>query len=309
MMKLSEALGVNGVDVIHGSPKVSELLQRFGRELAAMSEVQGEALDEVLIADLLMAREYLESTALGDGVAFPHARLTGLETPLLLFAVAPEGVDFEAADGELVYFFIVTLVPENQPGYLLQARAALIHFINAGAHRELLLEVTHRDEIMALVEASEVRVDRVLTARDLMRPFSAVVDPNDTLAVAALKLHRAHSETLPVVDGAGRFHGELSGRNLLNFSLPEYFDHLQKISFLRNVDPLEKYFEVDREATVYDVLHKNDESATVKPEASLIEIVFALRGGASGTLYVVENGQVLGMIDRFSIIDKVLIQN
>lgn len=71
------------------------------------------------ILDALQAREALGSTALGRGVALPHARLEGDPPPVALFARLRRPIDYEARDEEPVDLVILVLWPEASPeGFL-----------------------------------------------------------------------------------------------------------------------------------------------------------------------------------------------
>ncbi len=61
----------------------------------------------------LSRREQAGSTALGGGLAIPHARIPGIDQPLTLLVRATPGVNFRAPDGELVTLLLAILVPAN----------------------------------------------------------------------------------------------------------------------------------------------------------------------------------------------------
>lgn len=73
----------------------------------------------------LAARERLGSTALGRGVALPHARLAGGSPPLALLARLRRPVDFEARDDEPVDLVILVLWPEASPEGFLPALSGI----------------------------------------------------------------------------------------------------------------------------------------------------------------------------------------
>jgi nitrogen PTS system EIIA component len=79
---------------------------------------------EVLAA--LAARERLGSTALGRGVALPHARLAGAPPPLALLARLRRPVDFEARDEEPVDLVILVLWPGASPEGFLPALSGIV---------------------------------------------------------------------------------------------------------------------------------------------------------------------------------------
>ena len=59
-------------------------------------------------------REQVAPTGLGDGVAVPHAQIDGLTEPILALGIAPEGIDFDAPDGEPARIvFLLLLVPDR----------------------------------------------------------------------------------------------------------------------------------------------------------------------------------------------------
>jgi PTS system nitrogen regulatory IIA component len=65
------------------------------------------------IFDALLAREQLGSTALGHGVALPHARLSGLQRPVAAFLRTRAPIPFDAPDARPVNVFLALLVPKE----------------------------------------------------------------------------------------------------------------------------------------------------------------------------------------------------
>ncbi len=91
---------------------------------AALQLLAAEAADrlgrpEAEVFEALQARERLGSTALGRGVALPHARMEGDAAPVALFARLRRPVEFDARDEEPVDLVILVLWPEASPeGFL-----------------------------------------------------------------------------------------------------------------------------------------------------------------------------------------------
>lgn len=86
---------------------ISALVHRLVT-LGTISEKEEQGLVRAI-----MAREMLGTTALGNGVAFPHVRtkLTGQLIGVL--GLEPSGLRFDALDGSLVYGIFLLLAPEN----------------------------------------------------------------------------------------------------------------------------------------------------------------------------------------------------
>lgn len=95
-----------------------------GSKRAVLQSLAAEAarrlnLPEREVLDAVQAREALGSTALGRGVALPHARMEGEIPPTMLFARLARPVDYEARDEEPVDLVILVLWPAAEPeGFL-----------------------------------------------------------------------------------------------------------------------------------------------------------------------------------------------
>ena len=89
--------------------------------LLAMRAAAGAGLDAYQVATLILKREELGSTGVGNGVALPHARLTGIKAPFGMLARLRRGIDFEAIDGQPVDIVFLLLLPETANGEQLNA--------------------------------------------------------------------------------------------------------------------------------------------------------------------------------------------
>jgi PTS system nitrogen regulatory IIA component len=93
--------------------------------LAALSGRAAElcGLQERDIFDVLLQRERLGSTGLGQGVAIPHGKIPGLNRLVGLFARLAEPIDFDAIDAEPVSIVVLLLAPEGAGADHLKALA------------------------------------------------------------------------------------------------------------------------------------------------------------------------------------------
>ena len=62
----------------------------------------------------VLAREKFGTTAVGEGLAFPHCFLPGIERPFALLGVSREGVGFPSLDGDPVYLIFLLVLPEGK---------------------------------------------------------------------------------------------------------------------------------------------------------------------------------------------------
>lgn len=80
----------------------------------------GKVKDPGTVLNLLLEREALDTTAFGQGIAFPHARIDGLTGPVAVLGISKRGVDFKAKDGHPVYLFFLFLTPTEETELHLQ---------------------------------------------------------------------------------------------------------------------------------------------------------------------------------------------
>ena len=83
---------------------------RLLRELSALAASE-LGLDPNDVAEQIDKREELGSTGVGNGLALPHARLNGLESPFGLLARLHQKLDFDAIDGQPVDIVFLLLLP------------------------------------------------------------------------------------------------------------------------------------------------------------------------------------------------------
>lgn len=90
------------------------------KEMVGHLEKSGKIDDPEGLVSILLDREVLGSTGIGHGVAIPHGRLKGLDEILLVFGRSPDGVNFDAHDGELVNLFSSSWLLRIRQGFTLK---------------------------------------------------------------------------------------------------------------------------------------------------------------------------------------------
>lgn len=125
-------------------------------ELAAVFARGKTKFDPEAMLHVLLEREKLGSTGIGDGIAIPHGKLAGLEEMVIAFGRSREGVDFEAMDGKPAHLFFLLMAPENSAGQHLKALAKISRMLKDAVFRKYLLAAkTHDDLYQALVEKDD----------------------------------------------------------------------------------------------------------------------------------------------------------
>lgn len=122
-------------------------------ELFAHGSAQADTKHMV---DVLMEREKLGSTGIGDGIAIPHGKLKGLDTLLLSFGRSREGIDFESIDGKPVHLFFLLMAPESSTGQHLKALAKISRMLKDEHFRSELLSASGTEALFkAITEKDE----------------------------------------------------------------------------------------------------------------------------------------------------------
>ena len=121
-------------------------------------------LDVRRLADSLLEREQQSTTALENGVAIPHVRLTGLRSPFAAFARSTAGVAYGAADGNPTQLFLLLVVAADQPGSHLKLLARAARLLSDDGCRSRLLDAPSAVELLAVLREHEQRANGGLRA-------------------------------------------------------------------------------------------------------------------------------------------------
>ncbi len=149
-MKIAEILSRDRVILELKSAGKQEVIQ----ELTAVLPKEGLDLDRVV--QVLMDRERLGSTGIGDGVAIPHGKLSGLNSLIAAFGRSTKGVEFESLDGHPTHLFFLLVAPEDSAGAHLKALARVSRLFKDRQFRKVLMGAKDVDELYrALLEEDE----------------------------------------------------------------------------------------------------------------------------------------------------------
>ena len=113
----------------------------------------GRITDGEAVIQAALAREEQSTTAVGNEVAIPHARVAGVATPTVLFARIPgDGVDWNSPDNTTVRFVLLIAVPEGANKKHMKILAQLARALMRDNFRTRLREATTRAEIVDAVQ-------------------------------------------------------------------------------------------------------------------------------------------------------------
>jgi len=131
---------------LHGADKLS-VLRELSRPLVKAS---GLASAEEL-AQVLLEREKIESTGIGDGIAIPHGRVRGLKDFVLSFARSTKGIDFDSTDHKPAHLFFLILAPENSATINLELLIRVVTLLRDHSFRKRLMEARSPKELFQII--------------------------------------------------------------------------------------------------------------------------------------------------------------
>ncbi len=110
-----------------------------------------QKLDSEATLNVLFEREKLGSTGIGEGIAIPHGKITGLDQIILSFGRSAVGIDFDAMDGKPVHLFFLLIAPENSAGQHLKTLAKISKMLKDSVFRTKLMAAKSKDELYKII--------------------------------------------------------------------------------------------------------------------------------------------------------------
>lgn len=149
--------------------RITELLKKESIELGVKVSGKEEAIDKLIglmaaggrlndkagYKEGILAREALGSTAVGEGIAIPHAKVAAVKEPGLAAMVVPDGVDYEAFDGSLANLIFMIAAPEGEADVHLEALSRLSTLLMDPDFKNDLTHAESKEEFLQLIDDKE----------------------------------------------------------------------------------------------------------------------------------------------------------
>lgn len=152
-MRIMDILAKDGVILDLASDAKEAVLAEMAQAVAKAEP----ALDAEQLLQVLVAREGLQSTGIGEGVAIPHGKIAGLDHLIASFARSVKGVDFDSIDAQPTHLFFLLVVPEHSSGLHLQALARISRFFRDLDFRDDLLSAKALDDILRIIADEDAK--------------------------------------------------------------------------------------------------------------------------------------------------------
>ncbi len=109
-------------------------------ELVTALKASGAVSDVEETITVILEREKLGSTGIGEGIAIPHGKMKGIDSILCAFGRSKEGVDFDAVDNKPVHILFLLLAPDDSAGLHIQMLSRISRILRDSTFRKHLAE-------------------------------------------------------------------------------------------------------------------------------------------------------------------------
>ena len=123
--------------------------------LGDLMDKSGNLSDKAEYLKAVFAREEAGSTGLGDGIATPHAKSNGVKEAGLAAMVVPNGVDFDALDGQPSRLFFMIAAPEGAADTHVEVLSKLATMVIDPDFKNALIQAATVDRFLELITAKE----------------------------------------------------------------------------------------------------------------------------------------------------------
>ena len=150
-MKLVDFLAPEAISVEIKAQGKQDALE----ELCGLLGGAKKLADPGKMVQVLMEREALGSTGIGQGVAIPHGKTTAVKEQIAALGISRKGLDFDALDGEPVHIVFLLIAPTDAAGNHLKALAKVSRLLKDKFFRQALRDAKSAEEILKIIREED----------------------------------------------------------------------------------------------------------------------------------------------------------
>jgi nitrogen PTS system EIIA component len=150
-VKITDFLSPDRIVPVLSAKEKTSVLQEMAEHLC----VADQMLDRQRVLQVLLEREKISTTAIGEGVAIPHGKLPNVQRVSGLFARSQEGVNFASLDGEPTHLFFVLIAPQDAAADHLKALARISRLLKDPALRSRLIASKTKQELYDIIATED----------------------------------------------------------------------------------------------------------------------------------------------------------
>lgn len=306
-MKLSSYLNSKTVFLDLEEENIEEIIKEMVKKISKSEEsLRGKERE---IAEAVLKREREVSTAIGSGIAIPHARIDSFNDFIISIALLKKPISMNIAGTnkeDKIEFVVLIISDVLKNKNILKTMSAISKMaLKNPVLLEKMKKSSTANEVIKNFEEANIEIEHRIIADDVLSPDVVPLKEDATLEDVAKRLILEKVSGLPVVDRDNNFLGEITERELIEFGMPKYTSLLEDLNFLTVGEPFEEYLLNEKTTTIKDLFRKN-RTVQIDRNTPIMEICSIIVKKGVNRLYVVENNRYVGMIQRSDIIKKVL---
>jgi PTS system nitrogen regulatory IIA component len=152
-MRLTDLLSPERVGIRRAAGEPFDKEKALSQLAAMFGEHDGVTTSE--IERVLLEREQLQSTGIGEGVAIPHGALPQLKEQVAALLIVPDGVEFQAIDDAKVSILFGVIGPKRATGEHLKTLARVSRLLRSKEFRSRLISAADAASVFELISAEE----------------------------------------------------------------------------------------------------------------------------------------------------------
>ncbi len=150
-MRIVDLINKNSISLNLNSNKKQDVID----ELVDLVYKSGNLNDKNEYKEAILAREELSTTAIGEGVAIPHAKNKSVNKATLAAGISKEGIDYEAFDDSLSHLFFMIAAPDGANDTHLEVLSRLSTILMDEEFRKNLINSISIEEFLSLIDEKE----------------------------------------------------------------------------------------------------------------------------------------------------------
>ena len=152
-MPIMDFLSKKAIVIDIKSTKKEDAIKELVDALLNSGDIEKRCRNKLI--ESLMARESLGSTAIGQGIAIPHAKSDCVDKLVAAFGISKKGVDFDSLDGEPAYIFFLLVAPQDSAGPHLKALARISRLLKDKYFRDRLRACSDEKAIIKIISEED----------------------------------------------------------------------------------------------------------------------------------------------------------
>jgi len=288
---------VCGVTEFDGAKVLAQLLDTLKRHYPQLKIDEARAEIE--------KREKVFPCIVAPGLAVPHARLAGLESPMIAIACCPTGISYGGKDvstqvislnmNMFINVMVLILSPLEDPNLHLQVMSMLAKSFSDPTVIRQVAGLRTPADVISFFKTGRVRMPEYLLAKDVMRTDFTPLHETDTVREAIDIFATTQSYSLPVIDSVGDLRGVLSLKDVLTYTLPEHLLWMENLSPIYRFQPFVDLLKSASDTRVSDIMQELGEPVSEDVPAIQLAKLF-LEQKQSQLIITDKDGRLAGLV-------------